>query len=98
MTSRLIDLAVRRGELKARIEMQRGALALHAQPLVAALAKGDQVLAGVDWLKRHPGAVGAAVAALVVLKPRRAWRWARRGLVIWQSWRSLRHRFHPGVG
>jgi hypothetical protein len=65
-------------------------LSRHAQPLEAALARGDAVLQGVDWLKHHPVAVGAAVAAVVVARPRRAWRWAKRGIFLWRGWRALR--------
>lgn len=95
MTSKLVELAVRRGELKAKIAMQRDALEMHARPLAEALGKADHVVAGVDWLKHHPGAVGAAAVAFVAVKPRRAWRWGRRGLMLWQSWRTLRRRFSP---
>lgn len=92
MTINLVDLAVRRGELKARIAMQRDALGQHAQPLAGALAKVDRVIAGAEWLKQHPRAVGAAAAAFVIMRPKRAWRWGRRLLFVWQSWRSLRRR------
>lgn len=92
MTSRSIELAARRGELKARIGMQRDAMVQHVQPLADFLASADRAVAGVDWLKQHPGAVGAAVAGLVLLRPRRAWRWAKRGFFFWQSWRALRRR------
>lgn len=98
MTSKLVELAARRGELKAKIEMQRTAVAQHARPLAEALAKADHVAAGVDWLKHHPVAVGAAVAAVVVARPRRAWNWARRGLLLWQTWRTLRRRLQTGFG
>lgn len=98
MTSKLIELAVRRGELKAKIEMQRTALGQHVRPLAGILSKADRVVASVDWLKHHPGAVGAAVAALVVARPKRAWNWARRGFFLWQSWQALRRRLPPGFG
>lgn len=91
MNSRLLELAMRRGVLKARLDEQRRTLAQHAAPLAAALAKGDGVLKGVDWLKHHPAAVGAAVALAAVLRPRRAWRWAQRGLFLWQGWRAIKN-------
>lgn len=98
MTSKLIELAARRGELKAKIEMQRTALAQHARPVADVLSKADRVVDGADWLKRHPGAVGAAVAAVVVARPKRAWNWAKRGFFLWQSWRALRRRLPAGFG
>ena len=90
MNSNLLDLAARRGLLQARIDEQRRALNHHAIPLQSALARGDAVLKGVDWLKHHPVAVGAAVAAVVVARPKRAWRWAKRGLFLWRGWKIAR--------
>lgn len=90
MNPKLLELATRHGALKARIDEQRRALARHAVPLEVALARGDTVLKGVDWLKHHPAAVGAAVFVAVVARPRRAWRWARRGVLLWRGWQALR--------
>lgn len=90
MNPKLLELATRHGALKARIDEQRRALARQAVPLEAALAKGDTVLRGVDWLKHHPVAIGVAVAAAVVMRPKRAWRWARRGFFLWRGWLAVR--------
>lgn len=90
MSDRLLELAVKRGRLQERIAMQRRELAQHAVPLANALAVGDSVADGVDWLKRHPLVVVAAAAAIVVAKPRQAWRWARRGVIAWRGWRAVR--------
>lgn len=89
MNARRLELAKRRGVLEAHIAAQREAMALHTQPLAAAVAVIDQGLAGVAWLKRHPLAVGGAVALLAVLKPRRAWRWTRRVIFVWRGWQKL---------
>lgn len=97
MNSRLLNLAARRGELKVRIEMQRQDLALHSVPVAEVLAKVDRVAKGVEWVKDHPGAIGAAVAAVAVLRPRRTWRLARRVFLLWQSWKALRRRLPPGL-
>jgi len=91
MSDKLLQLATRQGALKARIEAQRRTLAEQAVPLENALARGDAVLQGVDWLKHHPLAIGAAVAAVVVARPRRAWRWAKRGFFVWRSWQGIRN-------
>ncbi len=91
MSDKLLQLATRQGTLKARIEVQRRTLAEQAVPLESALARGDVVLQGVDWLKHHPVAIGAAVAAVVVARPRRAWRWAKRGFFVWRSWQGIRN-------
>lgn len=90
MNPKSLELATRHGLLKARIDEQRRALAGHSVPLELALAQGDKVLKGVDWLKHHPAAVGIAVALAVVARPRRAMRWARRGFFLWRGWQSIR--------
>lgn len=92
MQARLLELAVRKGELKARSAQQRDALAASTWPVEKALGVADSALLGVDWLKRHPGTVGLAVAAAAILRPRRSWRWARRGFFLWSGWRALRKR------
>lgn len=90
MNPKLLQLATRHGVLKARIDEQRRQLTWQMQPVEAALARGDAVLRGVDWLKHHPLAVGIAVAALTVARPVRAWRWARRGFFLWRGWLAIR--------
>lgn len=91
MNTKLLELATRRGVLKARIDAQRLTLAEQSAPLENALARGDVVLEGVDWLKHHPLAIAAAVAAVVVARPRRALRWAKRGFFVWRSWQGVRN-------
>ena len=90
MNPKLLKLATRHGVLQARIDEQRRQLARHVEPLQGALAKGDTVLKGVDWLKHHPAAVGVAVAAAVIARPKRAWRWGRRSFLLWRGWQALK--------
>lgn len=90
MNPRLLELATRHGALKARIDAQRLQLGRHAEPLEQALAYGDRLVAGIECLKQHPLFLGIGVTALVVAKPKRAWRWARRGVVVWRGWRSVK--------
>lgn len=90
MNPRVLELATRHGALKARIDAQRQSLAQHARPLEAAFTVADKAVAGVDWLKHNPGVVGAAVTVLAILKPARAWRWAKRGIFVWRGWKNVR--------
>ncbi|MBI4742679.1 MAG: hypothetical protein HY777_14270 [Betaproteobacteria bacterium] len=98
MSRQLTDLAVRRGRLIERIAFQRADLGRRAQPVQRALYGADRALAAVrkgsDYVRSHPGIVGSFVAtfvaALAVLKPRRVWRWGRRGFVAWRTWTALR--------
>jgi hypothetical protein len=46
---------------------------------------------GARCLRRNPELVAAAAVALLVIRPRRAWRWARRAFIGWQAWRKLRN-------
>ena len=91
MSARTLELALRHGALRERIAAQRRALAGHADPLASALGGVDRALAGVDWLKAHPAAVGIAVAVAVAASPKRAWRWTRRAFFVWRGWRSVRN-------
>lgn len=91
----MIDLAVRRGALQERIAQQRRRVAADAWPVARALGVADRAAEGVGWLKSHPAAVFAAVAGLIVVRPKRAWRLARRAFVLWSAWDSLRARL-PG--
>lgn len=95
MNERLLTLASRHGALRARIAAQRVQLAEQVQPVAQVLTYADRGLAGVDWLKAHPQAVGGAALVLALLRPQRAWRWARRGFVLWRGWQGLKRRLSP---
>ncbi|MDR2187584.1 MAG: YqjK-like family protein [Azonexus sp.] len=90
MNAKALELAARRGALVERIANQRALLAQQAAGVERLCAGGDALRHGLDWLKQHPVAVGAAACALVLTRPRRAWRWAKRGLFLWRGWRSMR--------
>lgn len=93
---RLIRLAEKRGQLRERIAGQRATLAAQMVPIEQALDRADQAIAlgrsGVRYVQNHPLEVGAAVAVLAVLRPRRFWRLGRRAFVAWGLWRKLRDR------
>ena len=98
MKQHLNDLLLRRGRLLERIAHQRSALSDHVEPVHAALDRTDrffgQIFAAVHYLRTHPlGVAAAALAAVYVVKPRRAWRWAARAFSAWQTLRMMRGRF-----
>lgn len=97
MNAELIALAERRGELKARIAQQRDALGQHLWPVTTALGAADRVLEGAHWLKRHPQVVVGGLVAVLVARPKRAWRWATRGFGLWRSARYLRQRIEMAI-
>ena len=96
MSSSRLEVAVRHGALRARIAAQRKDLTQHIAPLEAALGGADKALAGVDWLKHHPAAVAAAVVVLVVASPKRAWRWTKRGIIVWRGYQTVRNSLFGG--
>ncbi|MDR0777192.1 MAG: YqjK-like family protein [Azonexus sp.] len=96
MSAKALELAVRRGALDERIASQRALLAQQTAGIEQLCAGGDTLLHGVDWLKQYPAVAGVAAFAFVLIRPRRAWRWAGRGFVLWRGWRSVRR--WVGVG
>lgn len=94
MNQELIDLAVERGRLIERISQQRQLLDQQLRPLGETLDTADRLVLTArrcgTYLKQHPEVVAAGVATLVILQPRRVWRWSRRGFFAWRTWRRLR--------
>lgn len=81
--------AQRREQLLMRSAALRLQFAHDSHALDAPLALADRVRDSLLWLRGHPGLVGGAVVALVVLRPRQAWRWAARGWWSWRLWQRL---------
>jgi len=78
--------AERRQRLLARSAALRVQLAQDAQGLAGPLAVADAVGGAARWLWRHPEWPLGALVVLVVLRPRRAWRWASRAWWAWGLW------------
>jgi hypothetical protein len=90
------DLAQRRTLLLARSQMLRDDWAHQVQALRAPLGVADRARDGVQWLARNPQWPLAAVALLVVLRPRRALRLAS---FAWWGWGVLKRvRAHAAPG
>ena len=90
MNAALNRLAARRSLLVARAAAQRSALAQSVAPWRSRLALADQGVAAFRYLAQHPILVAGAALLFVVMRPRQAGRWLRRGWVVWQIGRSLR--------
>jgi hypothetical protein len=84
---RLDQIAARRERLLAKAAAQREEVALLLTPWRAPLAVADKGLTVAAYLREHPSIVVVAVAALVVLSPKRAYRWARRSFAVWRGYR-----------
>lgn len=90
MTDKLELLRARREELVARAAAQRGDLRENLEPLRQPLARVDQALAVIAYVKRHPSLmVGVAVVALIVRRGP-AGKWLGRGWLAWQTVQGLR--------
>lgn len=90
MNPRLLELAVRRGELSVHVALQRQALAQQTLPLVRAAALADRAVSGIGWLQQNPKVVAIAAAVLVAMKPRRLWSWSRKAFFLWRGWQALK--------
>lgn len=80
-----VPLAQRQQRLLLRSQQLRAELGREVQRLQPPLRLADRVQAGWQWLRANPQWPLGAAAVLVVLRPRRAWRW---GLRLWWGWRS----------
>lgn len=92
MHPRRLELLLERERLRARIEHQREHLAHAAWPIEAACSVGDGVAAGADWVRRHPWLIGGMIGGLLVARPKKVFAWARRSVVAWRLWSSIRQR------
>lgn len=90
MNATTLELALKKQRLQIVGETLRADFARSAAGLSPAFAGADCVVEGVRWVRRNPQFVIAATVALVVIRPKSAWRWGRRAFVGWQAWRKLR--------
>ena len=92
MNEKLIRLAERRERLVANAAAQRMALAQYIEPWRIPLARADQGLAALRFIKSHPAWIVGGGVLLAALRPGRVGKWLRRGWVTWQILNQLRGR------
>jgi hypothetical protein len=92
MNKNLIRLAERRERLVAQAAAQRMTLAQSIEPWRAPLARVDQGLAALRYIKRHPAWIIGGVALLAALRPGRVGKWLGRGWIAWQMMHKSRGR------
>jgi hypothetical protein len=85
-----LELALKKQRLQIAGEGLRTDFSRHARGLAPVFTGADYAVEGARWVGRHPQLVLAAAVALLVARPKRAWRWARRAFVGWQAWRRWR--------
>ena len=87
------DLAVRRRQLVSRSAQVREQLVVQSSALLPLLAVGDRVRAVIHWVRQHPGVVLTFTVAVVITRPRAAWRWGLRAWSVVRFIRTVRHRW-----
>ncbi|HVR50978.1 MAG TPA: YqjK family protein [Pseudorhodoferax sp.] len=91
----LIELERERGRLLERVAGQRQQLSAQFVPVAQLLQFGDRVAqtvqAGRDFVRKHPWAMGTVGALMLLRRPRSIGRWAKRGLLVWRTWRTARN-------
>jgi hypothetical protein len=95
MNSPSLERALRKQQLILESDALRSQLAQQGRALAPAFVVADAARAGWQWLRAHPLVIIGAVAAVVVVQPRRVWRWTRRGWSLWRMWQGLRARLEP---
>ena len=85
----LSEIYARRARLMARAAVERERVCGQLLAWKAPLALAGKAFAAARYLRRNPQWIVAAVALLVVLRPRRVLFWARNGLIAWRAWRWM---------
>jgi hypothetical protein len=84
-----LDLALKKQRLQLRSAELRRQVSVHAAAAAPLLAVAARVRDVAQWLRAHPLLPLAALAALLVLRPRRAMRWGRRAFFVWRLAKRL---------
>lgn len=92
MSPRELKLALKRQRLQLQSAAQRSELQQRAAVFVPAFQVADTVRAGVQYLKERPHLIVITVVVVVVTRPRRVFRWLKRGFVAWEIYRRWRGR------
>lgn len=95
--ARLMELALKKQRLQFDSERLRERCARGAAVIPPLCAAGDRVADGWRWLRARPAIPVAVGVALLVSRPRRVWRWLRRGVAAWQAWQRVRGLLHSAL-
>jgi hypothetical protein len=89
LSGRLTEIQARRERLIVRAAAERAAVSRAVRELSPPIRLIDRGLAIVSFFKLHPALLAAAMVILALLRPRASFRWARRALLLWRSYRWL---------
>lgn len=86
---KLMEIARRRVQLRARAGLQRNAVAEAYREAAPTLHLADRVLSVAHFVRAHPVVIGAALAALVAFRGRGMVAVAGRAVAVWRLWRTF---------
>lgn len=89
MGSTAIELALKKQRLQIASEGLRADFGRYASGVAPAFVGADIAVVGAQWVRRNQEIVVAVGVALLVIRPRSALGWARRGFVLWRVWRGF---------
>lgn len=89
MNRRLAAIETRRALLLERAARERADVAQALQVWAQPLGFIDQCVDAVRFVISRPPLVAGAAFVLALLRPRSAFRWARRAFALWQGYRWL---------
>jgi hypothetical protein len=92
MNASLVAIEARRARLLERAARERAQVALTLQSWAQPLGLVDRCLGVVRYVIARPPLVAGAAIVLALLRPRSAFKWARRAFGLWQSYRWLTHK------
>ena len=90
MSRTLLELALHKQRLQMQSDGLREEWRSHVAGLAPVFFTGDKIADGVRWLRDRPPLLIGGAVALLVARPRLLFRWARRTVLAWRSWRRVR--------
>ncbi len=84
MKQKLLRIAEKRNRLVLQVAAQRSELGQQVEPWRVPLARADQGLAALRYIKTHPVPMIGGVVLLALLRPRNAGKWLGRAFVAWR--------------
>lgn len=89
MNPRLAAIEVKRARLMERAAREREDVATALQSFSRPLGFVDRCVGALRFVLARPALVAGIGLVLLVLRPRRTFKWARRAFGVWQSYRWL---------
>ena len=85
------DILLRKARLVELAAGQRIRLAHQLQSLQPLFFVADRGMAAMQSVRAHPAWVATVLGIVIALRPRRAIKWFRQGLIAWRAWRWARN-------